>query len=116
VNSPAQGRHAARPASVASAASASKRTRGHVHHALTGTGRAASGPREAMTACRAGDVLVVTKLDRLARCLPDARDILAEHADCHVASVAVAPATIGTTRSAGCCPPGRRSVTEFESG
>jgi DNA invertase Pin-like site-specific DNA recombinase len=28
--------------------------------------------------CRCGDVLVVTKLDRLARSLPDARDIVAE--------------------------------------
>ncbi len=36
------------------------------------------GLREAMAACRAGDVLVVTKLDRLARSLPDARDIVAE--------------------------------------
>jgi DNA invertase Pin-like site-specific DNA recombinase len=32
--------------------------------------------REALAACRAGDTLVVTKLDRLARSLPDARDIL----------------------------------------
>jgi DNA invertase Pin-like site-specific DNA recombinase len=31
-----------------------------------------------MAARRAGDVLVVTKLDRLARSLPDARDIVAE--------------------------------------
>lgn len=31
-----------------------------------------------MAACRAGDVLVVTKLDGLARSLPDARDIVAE--------------------------------------
>ena len=31
-----------------------------------------------MAACRAGDTLVVTKLDRLARSLPDARDILDE--------------------------------------
>jgi DNA invertase Pin-like site-specific DNA recombinase len=29
-----------------------------------------------MAACRAGDMLVVTKLDRLARSLPDARAIL----------------------------------------
>lgn len=36
------------------------------------------GLREAMVACRAGDALVVTKLDRLARSLPDARDIVAE--------------------------------------
>jgi len=32
----------------------------------------------ALAACRAGDTLVVTKLDRLARSLPDARDILDE--------------------------------------
>jgi DNA invertase Pin-like site-specific DNA recombinase len=31
-----------------------------------------------MAACRAGDVLIVTKLDRLARWKPDARDIVAE--------------------------------------
>ena len=31
-----------------------------------------------MAACRGDDVLVVTKLDRLARSLPDARDIVAE--------------------------------------
>src|SRR5207344_3235121 len=34
--------------------------------------------REALAACRAGDTLVVTKLDRLARSLPDARDIVDE--------------------------------------
>jgi len=32
--------------------------------------------REALAACREGDTLVVTKLDRLARSLPDAREIL----------------------------------------
>jgi DNA invertase Pin-like site-specific DNA recombinase len=32
--------------------------------------------RDALAACRSGDTLVVTKLDRLARSLPDARDIL----------------------------------------
>ena len=32
--------------------------------------------REALAACRAGDTLVVTKLDLLARSLPDARDIV----------------------------------------
>lgn len=31
-----------------------------------------------MAACRAGDTLVVTKLDRLARSVPDARDIVDE--------------------------------------
>ncbi len=34
--------------------------------------------REALAACREGDTLVVTKLDRLARSVPDARDIADE--------------------------------------
>jgi Resolvase, N terminal domain len=50
----------------------------YVDHGLTGTNRDRPGLREAMAACRAGDVLVVTKLDRLARSLPDARDIVPE--------------------------------------
>ena len=52
--------------------------RTYVDHGLTGTNRDRPGLREAMAACRAGDALVVTKLDRLARSLPDARDIVAE--------------------------------------
>ena len=36
------------------------------------------GLREALAACRDGDTLVVTKLDRLARSVPDARDIVDE--------------------------------------
>jgi DNA invertase Pin-like site-specific DNA recombinase len=36
------------------------------------------GLREALAACRDGDTLVVTKLDRLARSLPDARAIADE--------------------------------------
>src|SRR4051794_29754703 len=50
----------------------------YVDHGLTGTNRARPGLREAMDACRGGDVLVVPKLNRLARSLPDARDIVAE--------------------------------------
>ena len=50
----------------------------YVDQGLTGTNRARPGLREAMAACRGGDALVVTKLDRLARSLPDARDIVAE--------------------------------------
>ena len=34
--------------------------------------------REALAACRAGDTLVVTRLDRLARSVPDARNIVDE--------------------------------------
>lgn len=48
----------------------------YVDHGLTGTNRERPGLREALAACRAGDTLVVTKLDRLARSLPDAREIL----------------------------------------
>src|SRR4051812_30280752 len=47
----------------------------YVDHGLTGSQRDRPGLREALAACRAGDTLVVTKLDRLARSLPDARDI-----------------------------------------
>ena len=48
----------------------------YVDHGLTGTNRERPGLREAMAACRDGDTLVVTKLDRLARSLPDAREII----------------------------------------
>ena len=50
----------------------------YVDHGLTGRRRDWPGLREAMAACRAGDTLVVTKLDRLARSVPDARDIVEE--------------------------------------
>jgi len=50
----------------------------YIDHGLTGANRERPGLREALAACRAGDTLVVTKLDRLARSLPDARDIAAE--------------------------------------
>ena len=51
-----------------------KPNRINVDHGLTGTNRARPGLREALAACRSGDTLVVTKLDRLARSLPDARE------------------------------------------
>lgn len=50
----------------------------YVDHGFTGRDRERPGLREALAACRPGDVLVVTKLDRLARSLPDARDIAQE--------------------------------------
>src|SRR4051812_47000581 len=50
----------------------------YVDHGLTGTNRDRPGLREALAACRAGDTLVVTKLDRLARSVPDARTIADE--------------------------------------
>lgn len=49
----------------------------YVDHRLTGRNRDRPGPREALAACRS-DTLVVTKLDRLASSLPDARDIVEE--------------------------------------
>jgi DNA invertase Pin-like site-specific DNA recombinase len=42
---------------------------------LTGTNRARPGRDQALAAVRADDTLVVPKLDRLARSVPDARDI-----------------------------------------
>jgi len=51
---------------------------GDVDHGLTGTNRDRPGLRQALAACRSGDTLVVTKLDRLARSVPDARDIVDE--------------------------------------
>lgn len=42
---------------------------------LTGRNRARPGLDQALAAVRGGDMLVVTKLDRLARSVPDAREI-----------------------------------------
>lgn len=50
----------------------------YVEHGMTGTNRVRPGLREALAAVRSGDTLVVTKLDRLARSLRDARDIADE--------------------------------------
>ena len=50
----------------------------YVDHGLTGTNRDRPGLRQALAACRAGDTLVVTKLDWPARSLPDARAIADE--------------------------------------
>ena len=50
----------------------------YVDHGLTGTNRGRPGLREALAACREGDTLVVTRLDRLARSVPDARNIVDE--------------------------------------
>ncbi len=55
-----------------------KPSRLYVDHGLTGANRARPGLREALAACRSGDTLVVTKLDRLARSLTDARTIVEE--------------------------------------
>ena len=50
----------------------------YTDHGLTGTNRERPGLREAMAACRSGDTLVISKLDRLARSVRDAHDIAAE--------------------------------------
>ena len=47
----------------------------YVDHGLSGTTRARPGLDQALAAVRAGDTLVVPKLDRLARSVPDARAI-----------------------------------------
>lgn len=47
----------------------------YLDHGLTGTTRARPGLDQAFAAVRAGDTLAVPKLDRLARSVPDARDI-----------------------------------------
>lgn len=53
----------------------------YTDHGLTGANRARPGLDQALAAVREGDVLVVTKLDRLARSVPDARAIAAQLAD-----------------------------------
>jgi DNA invertase Pin-like site-specific DNA recombinase len=50
----------------------------YVDQGLTGANRERPGLREALAAVHAGDTLLVTKLDRLARSVPDARDIADE--------------------------------------
>jgi DNA invertase Pin-like site-specific DNA recombinase len=76
----------------------------YVGHGLTGTNRDRPGLRLALAACRTGDTLVVTKLDRLARSLTDARDILDELTKRNVKlSLPAARSTIRPTRWGGCC-------------
>lgn len=50
----------------------------HTDHGLTGTNRSRPGLREALASCRDGDTLVIAKLDRLARSLRDAKNIVDE--------------------------------------
>ena len=77
----------------------------YVDHGLTGTNRERPGLREALAACREGDTLVVTKLDRLARSVPDARDIVDELTNRASGSTSAARSTTPPIRSAGCCSP-----------
>ena len=75
----------------------------YVDHGLTGTNRERPGLREALAACREGDTLVVTKLDRLARSLPDARAIADELTLRQVRLNLAGRCTTRRTRSVGCC-------------
>src|SRR3954453_6918944 len=75
----------------------------YVDHGLTGTNRDRPGLKLALAGCLAGDTFVVTKLDRLARSLPDARDILAELTAKNVRLSMGGSIHAPTTRSAGCC-------------
>jgi DNA invertase Pin-like site-specific DNA recombinase len=50
----------------------------YVDHGLSGTNRARPGLNQALAAVRKGDTLIVPKLDRLARSIPDARSIADE--------------------------------------
>src|SRR5450631_988967 len=75
----------------------------YVDHGLTGTNRERPGLREALAACREGDTLVVTKLDRLARSLPDARAIADELTTGQVRLNLAGRRTTRPIRSVGCC-------------
>ena len=50
----------------------------YVDQGLTGRNRNRPALTAALSACREGDTFIVTKLDRLARSMPDARDIADE--------------------------------------
>jgi len=71
----------------------------YVDHGLTGTNRDRPGLRKALAACRDGDTLVVTKLDRLARSLPDARAIADELTARTASRSRTAPADAGRPRT-----------------
>ena len=85
-----------------------------VDHGRTGANRARPGLREASPACRSGDTRVVTKLDRRARSLTDARNIVEEHTKAGV------KLTIGGSVHDRTDPVGRllfnvlRMIAEFE--
>jgi DNA invertase Pin-like site-specific DNA recombinase len=85
----------------------------YVDHGLTGTNRDRPGLTAALAAVRTGDTFVVTKLDRLARSLPDARQIMDE--------LTRAGVTLGGQRHDPTDPVGRllfnvlAMVAEFES-
>jgi len=87
----------------------------YVDHGLTGTNRQRPGLREALSACRAGDTLVVTKLDRLARSCPTAAPSPTNSPPGRSASAWAGRSTTSPTQSVGCCPNVLAMVAEFES-
>ena len=91
----------------------------YVDHGLTGTNRERPGLREALAACREGDTLVVTKLDRLARSSPTHGPSLTNSRSDRSASIWVVPSTTPTIRSGGCSStswPWSRSSSLISSG
>lgn len=56
----------------------------YTDHGFSGSNRARPGLDQALAAVRAGDILVVPKLDRLARSVPDARAIADQLSACGV--------------------------------
>jgi DNA invertase Pin-like site-specific DNA recombinase len=75
----------------------------YVDHGLTGTNHDRPGLRLALAACHDGDTLVVTKLDRLARSVPDARDILNELTQRNVRLSLGGSIHDPTDQMGGCC-------------
>jgi DNA invertase Pin-like site-specific DNA recombinase len=65
----------------------------YVDHGLSSTNRDRAGLQPGLAACRAGGTLVVTNLDRLARSLLDACDILDQLTKRNVNSADDAPQT-----------------------
>lgn len=74
----------------------------YVDHGLTRTNRAKPGLNQALAAVRKGDTLVVPKLDRLARSVPDARLIEDELAARSVTLALAKAATIPPIQWAKC--------------
>ena len=72
----------------------------YTDHGLTGTNRDRPGLAQALAAVRAGDTLVVAKLDRLARSVPDAREI-ARELELKKASLAIGAAVYDPTDPMG---------------
>jgi DNA invertase Pin-like site-specific DNA recombinase len=89
--------------------------RTYVDHGRTGTNRERSGLREALAACRAGDTFVVTKLDRLARSLPDAREIIDDLTRRQVTLSLGGQLHDPTAPIGRCCSNVLAMVAEFES-